>query len=104
MRGAQDEEGDEIPEENCDNNVEQDGRDLLLIYGDEMFPVLNDALVGLVATPIGDRKKSQQGGEDQSARKEALQERRKMLARGGIGHAGEGPPQIEIDQDTRRDR
>jgi len=102
LRGAQDEEGDEIPEENCDNNVEQDGRDLLLIYGDEMFPVLNDALVGLVATPIGDRKKSQQGGEEQSAGKKAFEDCGKMLARGRGGHGSEGPPKIEIDQDPRR--
>ena len=75
-----------------------------MIFGDEKFPVGDDVRIRLATTIIGDRKKSQQGGEDQSARKEALQERRKMLARGGIGHAGEGPPQIEIDQDTRRDR
>jgi hypothetical protein len=102
LRGAQYEDADEVPEEDCDDDVEQDGRDLLLIYGDEIFPVLNDALVGLVATPIGDRKESQQGGEEQSARKEAFEDCRKMLARGRGGDGSEGPPKIEIDQDPRR--
>jgi hypothetical protein len=45
LRGAQDEEGYEIPEEDGDDGVEQDRRDLILIYGDEKIAVRNDALV-----------------------------------------------------------
>jgi len=96
LRGPQDEEGDEIPEEDCDDDVEQDCRELLLISGDEIFPAGDDVRVGLAAALIGDRKKSQQGGEEQSAGKEAFQERGKMLARRRVSHAGEGPPKIEI--------
>jgi len=76
-----------------------------MVLGDEITPAFNNLCVGCpVATLIGDREKTQQGGEDQSAGEEAFQERGKMLARGGIGHGSEGPPQIEIDQDARRDR
>jgi len=104
LRGPQDEEGDEIPEEDCDQNVEQDCRNLFLILGDEIAPAFNNLRVGCpVATPIRDRKKPQQGREDQSTRKEPFEDGGKMLARGSIGHAGEGPPQIEIHQDPRRD-
>jgi hypothetical protein len=67
-----------------------------VIPGDEIFPAGNDVRVRLATTLIGDRKKSQQGGEEQSAGKEAFQKRGKMLARRRVSHAGEGPPKIEI--------
>jgi len=104
LRGTHDEDGDKIPEQDCDYDAEQDCRDLFVIPGEEIFPAGNDVRVRLATTLIGDRKKTQQGWEEQSARKEAFQDCGKMLARGGIGHGSEGPPKIEIDHDTRRDR
>jgi hypothetical protein len=103
-RGAQDEESDEIPEEDGDDNVEQDGRDLLLIFEEEITAAGDDVRVGFAATLIGDREKTQQGGEEQSAGEEALEDGGKMLARRGFGDGCEGPAQIEIDQHARRER
>jgi hypothetical protein len=58
----------------------------------------------MAETLIGDRNKSQQGGEEQSAGKEAFQNRGKTLTVRRTGHDREGPPKIEIDQDARRER
>jgi hypothetical protein len=34
LRGAQDKDGDEIPEDNCDHDAEQDRRNLFMVLGD----------------------------------------------------------------------
>ncbi len=102
LRRPQDKKGNEIPEQYCDQDVEQNRRNLFMILRDEIFPVFNDFLVGRpVATLIRDRSKSQQSWENQSTKKEPFQYRGKMLTRRSISHSGEGAPQIEIHKDAR---
>jgi hypothetical protein len=76
----EDEEGNEIPEQNCDHYVEQDGRNLFMVLGDEKTPVFNNTRVSTIATFVRDRKKTQQCGEEQSARKDAFEDCGEMLA------------------------
>jgi hypothetical protein len=67
-----------------------------MVLGDEIAPICNDTRVRTAATLIGDRKKSQQGGEEQSAGKEACQDFGKMLSLRGFGYGNEWMPEIEI--------